>query len=550
MSTYSSNHTRLIFVTGGVLSSLGKGVFSASLAKLLQVQGLNVSLMKIDPYLNLDSGTISPFQHGEVFVTRDGAETDLDLGTYERFLEKSLSKRNHITAGAVFQSVIERERKGDYLGATVQIIPHITDEIKRRILDHDHSLDVMIVEVGGTVGDIESQPFLEAIRQLRYECPSSLCIHMTLVPYLDSSGELKTKPTQHSVKELRSIGLNPDLIVCRSMRLMSNDERQKIALFSNLPHECIFESPSVSSIYELPIFLEKQGILDVLSKKFGFAIPTPAIYASELQTFLERMKNPHHEIKIGVVGKYTTLTDAYKSITESLLHAATRLHAKAQVTFIDSEELEQHPENIGQILSQYDGILVAGGFGSRGVEGKIATAQWCRLNHMPYFGICLGMQIAVIEYCRHVLHYADATSAEFNPSSPHKIFMLMTEWIDMNQQQHQRNENTWKGGTMRLGHYPCTLTPGSKAHAAYQAEHILERHRHRYEMNPIYSAELHARGCLVVGRGTYDLVEVIELQDHPWFIGVQYHPEFESSPAKPHPLFVGFIDAALKKNQA
>jgi len=535
---------RFIFITGGVLSSLGKGIVAASLGSLLEQQGLKVTIVKVDPYLNIDAGTMSPFQHGEVFVTEDGAETDLDLGSYERFLNRSMSRANHITAGQIFSNVIERERRGDYLGSTVQIIPHMTNEIKKQMLNQDRDIDITIVEIGGTVGDIESQPFLEAVRQLSFEIPYALSIHVTLVPYIASSGELKTKPTQHSVKELRSIGMSADLIVCRTTVPLGIEERAKIALFSNLQSEDIFESPDVTSIYQIPLILQEQGMVEKVMQKMGY--PTGPLAAPLLwHDIAHRLANPQHKVNIGMVGKYAALTDAYKSINEALLHGGIGNHSQVVITYIPAEDVEKDPLAYRALLKSYDGVLVPGGFGERGVEGKILTAQICREECIPYFGICLGLQIAVIEYCRNVLGRPLAHSTEFDLDTPDPIFKLITEWSDHKNITQTRSQSSDKGGTMRLGAYQCTLTPDTKVCAIYQATEVSERHRHRYELNPNYIPELVENGFLVSGRGLMDLVEVMELKEHPWFIGTQYHPEFQSKPCAPHPLFQSFIAAAL-----
>jgi CTP synthase len=537
---------RVIFVTGGVLSSLGKGIVASSLGTLLERQGFNVTIVKADPYLNIDSGTMSPFQHGEVFVTDDGAETDLDLGYYERFLNCSMKKNNHITSGKVFYDVITRERKGDYLGGTVQVIPHITDEIKRQILNQPSNIDVIIVEIGGTVGDIESQPFLEAVRQLRFEIKYTLSIHVTLVPYIETSGEIKTKPTQHSVKELRSLGLNPDLIVCRSSVPLLKEHREKIALFSNLHSDCIFENPDVKTIYQVPLVLDQQGFAEKVMEKLALTSRSHGTlddWANMVQTIM----HPVRRLNIAIVGKYSSLADAYKSINESLLHAGIHFKAAVDLTYIPAEDFEEHPETIKDRLERFDGVVVPGGFGERGVIGKILTAQYCRLNKKPYFGICLGMQLAVIEYVRHVIGYPDATSAEFHPDAEHKVFSLMTDWIDDDNIVQQRSKHGDLGGTMRLGSQLCDLKIGSRVHQIYGADQIQERHRHRFELNPAYIDQLEASGMSITGYSAHQhLAEIVELSNHPWFIGTQFHPEFKSKPTHPHPLFVDFIKTALE----
>jgi CTP synthase len=537
---------RVIFVTGGVLSSLGKGIVASSLGTLLEKEGLNVTIVKADPYLNIDSGTMSPYQHGEVFVTEDGAETDLDLGYYERFLNRPMTKQNHITSGKVFFETILRERKGDYLGGTVQVIPHITDEIKRQILNQPVDIDVIIVEIGGTVGDIESLPFLEAVRQLRFEIKHTLSVHVTLVPFIETSGEIKTKPTQHSVKELRSLGLNPDLIVCRSSVSLPKDHREKIALFANMHPDCVFENPDVKTIYQVPLILQQQGMLEKVMDKLSLTAKNKVVM-DDWKRMVESIIHPLHEVNIAIVGKYSSLADAYKSINESLLHAGIALNAKVNIHYIPSEELEEDGHSIDERLQQFDGILVPGGFGERGIKGKIATATYCRINKKPYFGICLGMQLAVIEYVQNVIGYAEATSAEFNPQAEHKVFHLMTDWIDDQNHVQQRTEQSDKGGTMRLGSQLCELQEGTQVYNIYKRKEISERHRHRYELNSIYIDQLQKHGMTVAGYSAHQhLAEVIELSDHPWFIGTQFHPEFQSKPTQPHPLFVNFIKTALE----
>lgn len=541
---------RVIFVTGGVLSSLGKGIVASSLGTLLERQGITVTIVKADPYLNIDSGTMSPFQHGEVFVTEDGAETDLDLGYYERFLNCTMTKQNHITSGKVFYETITRERKGDYLGGTVQVIPHITDEIKRQLLDHPSSVEVIIVEIGGTVGDIESQPFLEAVRQLRFEIKHTLCIHVTLVPYIATSGEIKTKPTQHSVKELRSLGLNPDLIVCRSSMALPKDHREKIALFANLHPDCIFENPDVRTIYEVPLVLQEQGLVEKVMDKLQL-LGKNERSMDDWKNMVHAINHPKEHVNIAIVGKYSSLADAYKSINESLLHAGIALNSAVHITYIPAEDLEDDLDSIDHRLNKFDGVLVPGGFGERGIIGKMATAAYCRLHKKPYFGICLGMQLAVIEYIRNVIGYQDANSAEFNRSAEHQVFSLMTDWIDDNQNLQQRSQTSDKGGTMRLGAQLCQLKINSKVREIYGVDEISERHRHRFEFNPAYIQLLEEHGMRITGYSAHQhLAEIIELSEHPWFIGTQFHPEFKSKPTSPHPLFVDFIKTALKLKQS
>jgi CTP synthase len=545
-----NNQPSLIFVTGGVLSSIGKGIIAASLGSLLEESGFKVSIVKADPYLNLDSGTMSPFQHGEVFVTQDGAETDLDLGSYERFLNRSLKKENHMTSGKIYHSVIQRERRGEYLGSTVQVIPHITNEIKKQILEQDDSCDIIIVEIGGTIGDIESLPFLEAVRQLRFEVPRSFCIHVTLVPYIASSGELKTKPTQHSVKELRSLGLNADMIICRSEKRISEEARHKIALFANLPSSMILDNPDHDSIYFVPEHLEKQQITSKICQALGLAVRHTYSPLIQWNVITRALASRRININIAIVGKYSDLTDAYKSINEALLHASLPLKVLAQIIYIPAETLEEPGADIAQIFSGIHGVLVPGGFGSRGIEGKINTATYCRENKVPYFGICLGMQLAVIEWVRNVIGINDANSAEFTPHGKNNVFSFMTDWIDMSATKHQRSEREDdKGGTMRLGSYVSYLKASSKAGKIYAQQSIVERHRHRFELNPKYIHLLEKSGMVISARSEQDLVEMVEIPNHPWFIGTQFHPEFQSKPRSPHPLFLSFIQACVAQMQ-
>ncbi len=529
--------TKYIFVTGGVVSGLGKGITAASLGRLLKCRGHKVSIQKFDPYINVDPGTMSPYQHGEVFVTEDGAETDLDLGHYERFIDENLSQDNNVTTGRIYWTVINKERHGDFLGGTVQVIPHITEEIKRNIVAVGRSEsrpDVVITEIGGTVGDIESLPFLEAIRQLRWEVGPENClyIHVTLVPYLHMSGELKTKPTQHSVKELRSIGIQPDIIVCRSERALSADMKRKISLFCNVSPNCVIENLDAETIYEVPLMLEDEGLAERACQKLGLACKEPDL--TEWRALVEKQRTPNRQVRIGIVGKYVELHDAYLSVSESLVHSAIHHNASVKIEWIQSEEIND--ETAPRKLAGLDGILVPGGFGDRGIEGKIATAKYARENGIPYFGLCLGLQIAVIEYSRHVLGLKDANSTEFAPETTHPVIDLMEE---------QRNV-VKKGGTMRLGHYDCTLRHGTHARAAYGRDDISERHRHRFELNNAFRTQLEQGGMVMAGvNEKLDLVEIIELPNHPWFVGVQFHPEFKSRPNRPHPLFFGFVGAAL-----
>ena len=534
--------TNYIFVTGGVVSSLGKGIAAASLAAILEARGLRVTMLKLDPYINVDPGTMSPIQHGEVFVTDDGAETDLDLGHYERFIRTRMTKRNNFTTGRVYEEVIKRERRGDYLGATIQVIPHITNEIKRRIIAGAEGVDIAIVEIGGTVGDIESQPFLEAIRQLGTEVgrEHSMYMHLTLVPYMPASGEVKTKPTQHSVKELRSIGIQPDILVCRSVNALPSNERSKIALFTNVADKAVISLKDASSIYKIPAALKAQGMDELVVKRFGYDCPEADLAEWEQVLFAE--SNPLGEVTIGMVGKYVELPDAYKSVNEALKHAGLKNRLTVNIKHIDSQDVESKGD---QLLKDLDAILVPGGFGERGIEGKIATAKYARENKIPYLGICLGMQVALIEFARNVAGMEGANSTEFDPQTPYPVVGLITEWLETDGSTEIRNESSDLGGTMRLGSQLCHLIPGSKVHELYGSNEIYERHRHRYEVNNKLRAELEAKGLLVTGLSTDKrLVEVIELPDHPWFIAGQFHPEFNSTPRDGHPLFEGFVKAA------
>lgn len=535
--------TRFVFVTGGVVSSLGKGIASASLAAILEARGINVTMMKLDPYINVDPGTMSPFQHGEVFVTEDGAETDLDLGHYERFIRTKMSQRNNFTTGRVYQDVLRKERRGDYLGGTVQVIPHITDEIKRRVIDGAGDAEVAIVEVGGTVGDIESLPFLEAIRQLRVELGSNraMSIHLTLVPYIATAGETKTKPTQHSVKEMRTIGLQPDILLCRSEHKIEKSSLRKIALFTNVEERAVIPLEDADTIYSIPASLESRGLDKLIVEKFGLEAGEADL--SEWNDVADRKLNPEKEVTIAMVGKYMELLDAYKSLIESVDHAGIRSRTKVKIEYIDSERVEN--EGVG-ILKNASAILVPGGFGHRGVEGKIMAAQYARENKVPYLGICLGMQVAVIEFARNAAGLEGANSTEFDKQSRHPVVGLITEWITADGSKVERDEASDLGGTMRLGAQDCVLTPGSKSAEAYGAERISERHRHRFEVNNNYVKQLEDAGLLIAGKsadGT--LVEMVEVQDHPWYVACQFHPEFTSTPRDGHGLFSGFINAAL-----
>lgn len=535
--------TRFIFVTGGVVSSLGKGIASASLGAVLESRGLKVTILKLDPYLNVDPGTMSPFQHGEVFVTEDGAETDLDLGHYERFLRSKMTKNNNFTSGQVYETILRRERRGDYLGGTVQVIPHVTDEIKRRILVGGEGADIALVEVGGTVGDIESQPFLEAIRQLKLELGSarSLLMHLTLVPYIATAGETKTKPTQHSVKELRSIGLQPDVLLCRSEVEIDDSQRKKIALFTNVEERAVVSLVDADTIYHIPMYLHKSGLDQFVVERFNLEAADSNLAEWERVAF--NQLNPEKEVVIAMVGKYMELLDAYKSLNEALSHAGIQTKAKVRIRYLDSEDLV---ENMG-LLDDCHAILVPGGFGSRGVEGKIMAVRHARENNIPYLGICLGMQVAVIEFARNVAGLKGANSTEFDRDTPHPVVALITEWVNKDGRIEVRDEASDLGGTMRLGSQAATLEQGSKAREIYGADTIMERHRHRYEVNEGYVEQLKSAGLRIGGWSEENhLVETIELADHPWFFACQFHPEFTSTPRDGHPLFTGFVSAALE----
>ena len=534
--------TRFIFITGGVVSSLGKGIASASLGAILETRGLKVTMMKLDPYINVDPGTMSPFQHGEVYVTEDGAETDLDLGHYERFVRTTMGKRNNFTTGQVYENVIRKERRGEYLGGTVQVIPHITDEIKRRVIAGAGDADVAMVEIGGTVGDIESLPFLEAIRQLGVELghTHSLFLHLTLLPYIAVAGEVKTKPTQHSVKELRSIGIQPDILMCRSEKPMSAEDRRKIALFTNVPERAVISAVDIDSIYKIPRALHEQGMDDIVVEKMQMDVKPADL--SQWDAVTNAMDNPEAEVNVAMVGKYVDLTESYKSLSESLIHAGMHTRTKVNITYFDSEDIEKDG---GKSLAGMDAILVPGGFGERGVEGKIRTAQYARENKIPYFGICLGMQVAVIDYARNVAGLENANSTEFDTGTPHPVIALITEWVNEDGQLEQRDENSDMGGTMRLGGQKCKLAENSRSHQMYNADVIVERHRHRYEFNNGYLEKLQKAGLLIAGKSVDGkLVEMVEIEDHPWFVACQFHPEFTSTPRDGHPLFIGFIKAA------
>jgi CTP synthase len=539
--------TRYIFVTGGVVSSLGKGIASASLGAILETRGLNITLIKLDPYINVDPGTMSPFQHGEVYVTNDGAETDLDLGHYERFVRTTMGKKNNFTTGRIYQNVIQKERRGEYLGGTVQVIPHITDEIKRCIIDGAGDADIAMVEIGGTVGDIESQPFLEAIRQMRIELgvENTLFMHLTLVPYIAAAGEIKTKPTQHSVKELRSIGIQPDCLVCRTDHMIPDNEKKKMALFTNVEESAIISALDVDNIYKVPKALHEQGLDEIVNKKFALDLPKADL--GEWNNVVNAIDNPTSSVNIAMVGKYMDLADSYKSLSEALAHAGIQTQTEVNVIYVDSEEIE----NKGlDCLHDIDAILVPGGFGNRGIDGKIAAVRYARKNGVPYLGICLGMQVAVIEIARDLAGLENANSTEFNKDTEDPVIALITEWQDVTGQVEQRSEDSDLGGTMRLGGQECQLLEGSLAKSLYQSEKIMERHRHRYEFNNTYQEQLEATGMRIAGCSfDGELVEIIEIPDHPWFVACQFHPEFTSTPRDGHPLFTGFINAARKHKE-
>ena len=535
--------TRFVFITGGVVSSLGKGLSSAALGALLQARGYKVRLRKLDPYLNVDPGTMSPYQHGEVYVTDDGAETDLDLGHYERFVKCGTSSKSNYTTGRIYASVIRKERRGDYLGATVQVIPHITDEIIRNIKDGAGDADIAMIEIGGTVGDIESLPFLEAIRQIRVELGSSntLFIHLTLVPFISSAGEIKTKPTQHSVKELRSIGIQPDILLCRSDRDIPSAERKKIALFTNVEQRAVITARDASSIYKIPNLLRDEGLDEIVCEKFGLELPKDDL--KPWSDVVYALENPKRSVEIAMVGKYVDLTESYKSLSEALIHAGIHTETKVNIKYIDSEQIES--DGVA-CLGDVDGILIPGGFGERGIEGKILAAKCARENRIPFFGICLGMQAAVIEFSRNVLKYKDAHSTEFSHDTPHPVIALITEWMTPEGNLEIRSEDSDVGGTMRLGGQPCKLAVGSLVAKAYGADLIVERHRHRYEFNNTYMMELEEAGLRITGRSKDgNLVEIVEIEDHPWFVGCQFHPEFTSTPKEGHPLFSAFLEAMV-----
>lgn len=539
--------TRFVFVTGGVVSSLGKGIAAASLAAVLESRQLNVTILKLDPYINVDPGTMSPFQHGEVYVTEDGAETDLDLGHYERFLRTRMARRNNFTAGRVYETVLRKERRGDYLGGTVQVIPHITDEIKRRILEGAKGYDVALVEIGGTVGDIESQPFLEAVRQLKVELgpQRSILIHLTLVPYIATAGEIKTKPTQHSVKELRSIGLQPEVLLCRSEQIVDDDSRRKIALFTNVEERAVVPLPDANTIYAIPRLLHGYALDQIVCERLN--IEAPEADLSEWDKVVDGKLNPDKEVTVAMVGKYMDLLDAYKSLNESLIHAGIHTRTRVNMRYINAEDLEV--QGLGA-LEGVDGVLVPGGFGERGMEGKLMAVRYARENKVPYLGICLGMQSVVIEFARNVLNLPEANSTEFDRKTPHPVIGLITEWTNAEGDLEQRDEASDMGGTMRLGGQECRLEKTSKTRQIYGEDVILERHRHRYEVNNHYLDQLRQGGLQIGGWSDDDtLVEVVELPDHPWFIACQFHPEFTSTPRDGHPLFISYIEAVVEYRQ-
>jgi CTP synthase len=542
--------TKFIFITGGVLSSLGKGLAAASIGALMEARGLQVTLQKLDPYINVDPGTMNPFQHGEVFVTDDGAETDLDLGHYERYTHAKLSQKSNFTSGRIYYSVITKERRGDYLGGTVQVIPHVTDEIKQAVLSVANGADLAIIEIGGTVGDIESLPFLEAIRQMKGDLGphNTLYVHLTLVPYIKAAGEVKTKPTQHSVKELREIGIAPDILLCRTEHMLSPEIKRKISLFCNVEPNAVITAKDVNSIYEVPLLFHQEGLDDRIVEKLNIWTREPRLDAWE--DLLRRLQNPQHHVRIAIVGKYIDLRESYKSLNEALTHGGVANDAQVVLDFVDAEKVGSAPAQ--RQLSRADGILVPGGFGSRGIEGKIKAIRYAREHKVPYFGICLGMQMAVVEFARHVAGLTGAHSTEFDPSAKAPVIYLMKEWYDHKTNTLQRrDESSEMGGTMRLGAYPCVLRNPSAAFEAYQAAEISERHRHRYEFNNDFLEPLQKAGLKVSGSSPDgSLVEIVELPDHPWFLGCQFHPEFKSRPMDPHPLFRSFIRAALLHGEA
>ena len=538
--------TKYIFITGGVVSSLGKGIAAASIGALLESRGLSVSLIKVDPYINVDPGTMSPFQHGEVFVTNDGTETDLDLGHYERFVRFQASKKNNFTAGKVYETVIRNERKGNYLGGTVQVIPHITNEIKKRITEGGQKKDVAIVEIGGTVGDIESQPFVEALRQMALELPNSswAFVHLTLVPYINASGELKTKPTQHSVKELRSLGISPDILICRSEQELPKDEKNKIALFCSVPNDSVISMHDVDTVYSIPALLNKQKVDRTILEKLKIKTNNPKL--NDWKRVVKAKLLPEREVNVSFVGKYTELKDSYKSINEALEHAGIKNKAQVNINFVEAENLTS--KNIRKTLKNADAVLVPGGFGERGVEGMILACKFARENNIPYLGICLGMQVAIIEYARNVLKLKGANSTEFDQDTKYPVIGLITEWSDISGKREKRNKNSDLGGTMRLGGQICKLKKSSNSYKMYKNTEIVERHRHRYEVNPKFKDDMNKKGLSVVGTSIDGkLVEMIEIPDHKWFLACQFHPEFTSNPRDGHPIFNSYIKSTITK---
>jgi CTP synthase len=538
---------KFIFVTGGVLSSLGKGITSASIATLLQHSGFKVSMVKIDPYLNVDPGTMSPFEHGEVFVTEDGAETDLDIGNYERFLNKNLSKKNNFTTGQVYLSVIEKERRGDYLGKTVQIIPHITDEIKRRIKDVVCDVDIVVVELGGTVGDIEGLPFLEAVRQLKQEVGknNAMFVHVTLIPYIKAAGELKTKPTQHSVQELRRIGITPHMIVCRTEKPLPKSLKEKLANSTDIDKDAVIEAVDAPTVYQVPLNFLNQDILKPISEQLDLGELHPDM--SEWNYLVKKIISPQKSVKIAFVGKYLKLKESYKSLIEALIHSGAHLDMKVEIEWVDSEKLEKlSDEEIDEIFNEVSGILVPGGFGERGVEGKLKAIEYARVNKLPYLGICLGMQLAVIEFARNVLGLKFANSQEFDPDTSEPVVYLIDEFIDANGEKQIRTHKTPLGGTMRLGGYECLIKKGTKLYDAYKADRVVERHRHRYEVNNTYEKSLEENGMIISGKSKEGLIEAVEIKNHPWFVGVQFHPEFTNKLKSPNKVIMSFVENAYK----
>lgn len=536
--------SHFIFVTGGVVSALGKGVTSASLGAILEARGLKVGMMKLDPYLNVDPGTMSPYQHGEVFVTEDGTEADLDLGHYERFVNKTTSKKSNFTAGKVYENVIIKERKGDYLGATVQVIPHVTDEIKENIKNGSKGFDVTIVEIGGTIGDIESLPFLEAIRQMGLEKNGYevAYVHLTLVPYIKTAAELKTKPTQHSVKELRSIGIQPDALVCRSEKPLPEEQRKKIALFTNVTEAAVISAHDAQDIYEIPMILREQGLDDIIVNKLNLNAPKPDL--RDWEAVLQAKNNSNGQVRIAMVGKYVDFRDSYISLSEALRHAGFKTRVDIQIEYVESEEIQMR--GAGPLLESMDAILIPGGFGDRGIEGMIDSIQFARENNVPYLGICLGLQAAIIEFARNILNLSDANSTEFNPGTKAPVIALITEWMNTDGSVENRNELSDLGGSMRLGAQECMLSDQSLAKRIYQKDSVFERHRHRYEFNNNFKNDLQDKGLKFSGHSKDGLVEIIELENHPWFLACQFHPEFTSTPRKGHPLFESFVRASKK----